>query len=79
MYLNVGGVAKGYIFEKMSLVASQLPLTREPRKRCGARVNGGLAMVVGMARVGVMYGKESGISLVIAKREYNPLSHGTEK
>ena len=63
MCLNVGGVAKGgYIFEKMSLVASQLPLTRELRKRCGTRVNGGLAMVVGVASVGVMYGKESGIS-----------------
>ena len=32
MYLNVGGVAKDDVFEKMSLVASQLPLTREPRK-----------------------------------------------
>ena len=28
---------KAYIFEEMSLVASQLPLTREPRKECGAR------------------------------------------
>ena len=41
-----------YIFEEMSLVASQLPLTREPRKECEARANGELAMVVGVARVG---------------------------
>ena len=29
MYLNLGDVAKDDIFEKMSLVASQLPLTRD--------------------------------------------------
>ena len=55
MYLNLGDVAKDDIFEKMSLVASQLPLTREPRKECGAKDSAKLAVEVRVARVGVMY------------------------
>ena len=57
MYLNVGGVAKDDIFEKRSLVASQLPLTREPRKECEARDSVALIRVGGVVRVDVIYGQ----------------------
>ena len=48
-----------YIFEKMSLVASQLPLTREPRKECGARGRGDFAWVVSVELFGATGGASS--------------------
>ena len=48
----------GYIFEKVCLVASQLPLTREPRKECGARDSVALIRVGGVVRVDIMREKK---------------------
>ena len=51
---------RDYIFEKMSLVASQLPLTREPRKECVARDSAELAWVVKTVSLGAVKLRKSG-------------------
>ena len=50
---------RGYIFEETSLVASQLPLTREPRKECGARDSITFARAFRAELFGAMSGEES--------------------
>ena len=49
-----------YIFEEMSLVASQLPLTREPRKECEANGSAELAWIVKTVRLGKVKLRKSG-------------------
>ena len=44
---------------EMSLVASQLPLTREPGKECGARGRGDFAWVVSVELFGATGGASS--------------------
>ena len=63
---------KAYIFEEMSLVASQLPLTREPRKECGARDSITFARVVRVELFGAMSGEESVERRLIVRRVGNP-------
>ena len=50
---------KAYIFEEMSLVASQLPLTREPRKECGARDSVTLTRIEEVMMLGATGGASS--------------------
>ena len=51
---------RDYIFEKMCLVASQLPLTREPRKECEAKDSVEWTRIEGSGEVGgKMSGEES--------------------
>ena len=69
MYLNVGGVAKDDVFEKMSLVASQLPLTREPRKECEAKDSAELAWIVKTVRLGAVKLRKSGKAVGSAEGE----------
>ena len=51
---------RDYIFEKMCLVASQLPLTREPRKECEANGSAELAWIVKTVRLGKVKLRKSG-------------------
>ena len=51
---------RAYIFEGTSLVASQLPLTREARKECEAKDSAELAWVVKTVRLGAEKLRKSG-------------------
>ena len=79
MYLNLGDVAKDDIFEKMSLVASQLPLTREPRKECGARDSVTLAGIEEVIMLGATGGASSSPTKSGNKGEEHTEYHTTKK